>query len=187
MPSRLTCQSTEGGYGSRVATGGDLGTLLAGGGGLEPGHALAIVGQLAAALGPEHARGFAHGAIEPANVEVEGDRARLTGFGARPFDPGFAAPEVLADGEPTPRSDVYSLAALLCLTLTGAAPADGRPPSELPDAVRAVLAAALAHDPAARPADAGALMASVRAAVAGRGETPVRARRFFRRRRRRRR
>jgi serine/threonine protein kinase len=168
-------------------TGADLGTLLAGGGGLEPGHALAIVGQLAAALGPEHARGFAHGAIEPANVELEGDRARLTGFGARPDAGAFTAPEVARGGEPSPRSDVYSLAALLCVTLTGAAPADGRPPSGLPEAVRAVLAGALAREPGARPADAGALMVSVRAALAGRGEAPARARRFFRRRRRRRR
>ena len=85
-------------------SGGDLATLLAAGGGLEPGHALAIVGQVAAALGPEHERGFAHGAIEPANVELEGDRARLTGFGARLLAPGFAAPEVVEGAAPSPRS-----------------------------------------------------------------------------------
>jgi serine/threonine protein kinase len=167
-------------------SGGDLGTLLAGGGGLEVGQALALVGQVAAELGPEHERGFTHGAIEPANVEVLGDRARLTGFGARPEAAGFAAPEVVAGAEPTPRSDVYSLAALLCFALTGRPPEGGRPPSGLPGGLGAVLAAALARDPAARPADAGALMAAVRAA--GRGSAPVPApRRVFRRRRRRRR
>jgi serine/threonine protein kinase len=164
-------------------SGSDLGTLLAGGGGLEVGHALALVGQVAAELGPEHERGFAHGAIEPANVEVLGDRARLTGFGARPDAARYAAPEVLEGAEPSPRSDVFSLAALLCFALTGRPPEGGRPPDVLPDAVRPVLAAALARDPAARPADAAALMAAVRAA--GRGEPPPR--RFIRRRRRRRR
>jgi serine/threonine protein kinase len=167
-------------------SGGDLSTLLAGGGGLEPGHALALVGQLAAALGPEHERGFAHGAIEPANVEVEGDRARLTGFGARPYAAAFSAPEVLGGGEPTPRSDVYSLAALLCFALTGGAPSSAaRVGGALPGGVRTVLEGALARDPADRPADAAALMALVRAAVAGRGGEPT-PRRFFRRRRRRR-
>ena len=84
---------------------------------------------MASALGPEHERGYAHGAIEPANVLLEGDRAVLTGFGARPAAAEFVAPEVARGAEPTPRSDVYSLAALLCAALTGAPPAGGHVPA----------------------------------------------------------
>jgi serine/threonine protein kinase len=147
-------------------SGGDLSALLAGGAGLEPGHALAVAGQIAAALEPEHERGFAHGAIEPANVLLEGDRARLTNFGAgwepRSGSPEFVAPELLLGRPPSPRADVYSLACLLCALLTGRPPEGGRVPAGVPG--RAALERALAADPARRPASAAALMREVRAA-----------------------
>jgi eukaryotic-like serine/threonine-protein kinase len=171
-------------------TGGDLGELLASGRGLERGHALAVVGQVAAALGSEHARGWAHGAIEPANVLIEGDRAVLTGFGAgrdhpREGAPEYHAPELLDGGaEPSPRSDVYSLAALLCAALTGAPPRGGHVPPGLPPALASVLEAALSSDPARRPADAGALMHDVRAALAAEVAPPAARRSWWRRRRR---
>jgi serine/threonine protein kinase len=168
-------------------TGGDLGELLASGRGLERGHALAVVGQVAAALGPEHARGWAHGAIEPANVLLEGDRAVLTGFGAgrdhpREGAPDYHAPELFDGAEPTPRSDVYSLAALLCAALTGAPPRGGHVPPRLPPSLASLLEVALSVDPARRPADAAALMNDVRAALAADVAPPAARRRWWRRR-----
>jgi hypothetical protein len=144
--------------------GTDLAALLAGGRGLDPGHALALAGQVAAALAPEHARGFAHGAVEPANVQLEGDRAWLSGAGRAPEDPAYAAPELRGGGEPTPRSDVYGLAAVVAAALPG------HPPSRrdaVPGPVGEALARGLARDPRDRPASADELMRAVRAAARG--------------------
>ena len=66
----------------RWITGPTLATLLGDGGGLETGHALAIAGQVAAALDAAHARGIAHGAVKASNVLLEGDHAYLADFAA---------------------------------------------------------------------------------------------------------
>jgi serine/threonine protein kinase len=166
--------------------GGDLGELLTSGRGLEAEHALALVGQIAAALAPEHERGWAHGAIEPANVLLEGDRAVLTGFGAgrdHPRDGAleYHAPEVLAGAEPSPRSDVYSLAVLLCVALTGSPPVDGQVPARVSPGLASVLEAALRAEPERRPPDAAALMHGVRAALAAEVAPPAARRAWWRR------
>jgi len=66
----------------RWISGPTLAALLAGGGGLETGQALAIAGQVAAALDAAHAEGVAHGAVKPSNVLLDGDRAYLSDFAA---------------------------------------------------------------------------------------------------------
>jgi serine/threonine protein kinase len=104
--------------------------------------------------------------------------------------PAWAAPEQL-DGAPAdPRSDVYALGLLLYLLLTGDAPIDAQAHSlselkalrqqqaapapslrvsaceaaRVRDELDAVVLRCLARDPAQRPANAGALLAELRAA-----------------------
>jgi len=108
-------------------------------------------------------------------VELAASRAALTKSGTLLGTPGFWAPEQArgdrdAIGPPT---DVYGLGALLYALLTGQPPASGdtlfavleatkrppEPPSSLRPAVdpalEAIVLAALARDPAARPSAAG--------------------------------
>jgi serine/threonine-protein kinase len=66
----------------RWISGPTLASVLADGGGLETGHALAIAGQVAAALDAAHAQGIAHGAVKASNVLLDGDHAYLADFAA---------------------------------------------------------------------------------------------------------
>src|SRR6185503_16784438 len=113
--------------------------------------ALAIAGELCAALAYAHGRGIIHRDIKPENVLIGDDgRARLSDFGiARLVDPtpeegpltrpslvlgtpGYMAPEARAGARPDPRMDVYAVGALLAHMLTGRHPdaaAAGGPPS----------------------------------------------------------
>ena len=103
--------------------------------------ALAIAGELCAALAYAHSRGIIHRDIKPENVLLGDDgRARLSDFGiARIVDPspedgpltrpsmvlgtpGYMAPEARAGARPDPRMDVYALGALLRHMLTGRHP-----------------------------------------------------------------
>lgn len=90
--------------------------------------------QIASALAALHANGVVHCDVKPANVVITDDGTpKLTDFDSaqrtgssetispdRPlsYTPDYAAPEV-AGGSPVPRSDVYSLAAMLYKTVTG--------------------------------------------------------------------
>ena len=108
-----------------------------------------------------------HGAVEPVNVVIEGDRAHLFGLGgsARPTAAAYTAPELLAGGAATRRTDVFGLACVLHEALTGLPPGDPAGGSALSPAMGAALARGLAPDPAARPASAVALMREVRLAM----------------------
>jgi hypothetical protein len=153
-----------------------------------PEEAVAIAGIVADALAVAHDHGIVHRDIKPANILVDDDGAvHLVDFGIAalldaPSDGltadstmvgtlRYAAPERLAGGDVTPRSDVWALGAVLYEMLTGvpavaatdpvgalaaseAAPVtlDGVPPY-----LASVIGRAMAADPADRYPDAVAL------------------------------
>jgi serine/threonine protein kinase len=155
------------------------------------GHALplttlaATAGQLLAGLAAAHEAGLVHGDLAPANVRIshvgQDSIVKLLGFrlGDEAAEPAYAAPEVTSGAAPTPRSDVYSAAAILFELLTGdgydaagrtlaAKEADlrvlGRVAATAP--ITRTLHRALAPDPAKRFADARAFLAATREATA---------------------
>jgi serine/threonine-protein kinase len=95
----------------------------------------------------------------------------------------YVAPELVTQGHADPRTDVYSAGIVLFEMLTGRVPYDGDRPVEvawqhvdrdvpapstlvpaLPPVLDELVARATRRDPAARPADAGALLTEVQAA-----------------------
>ena len=128
----------------RYVEGIDLRTLLAGDAPLDAKRALALVGQVAAALDAAHARGLVHRDVKPANVLVAQETGRehcyLTDFGlTRPDAAGaqaepahlsgtvaYTSPEQIKGDAVTGRADVYSLACVLYECLSGDPPFAGR-------------------------------------------------------------
>ncbi|HYN21985.1 MAG TPA: serine/threonine-protein kinase [Thermoanaerobaculia bacterium] len=189
--------------------GEDLCSLLRQVGRLSPDKAVEISYQLCAGLAAIHDAGVLHRDLKPANVMIDArGRARITDFGVAALagelgtgeayagTPAYMAPEQIADGEVSDRSDLYSLGLVLYEMFTGRRPFDlpkladptgspmrARPvaPSSLvgdidPGAERIILRC-LEHDPRDRPASAltvaralpgGDLLAAALAA----GETP---------------
>lgn len=120
--------------------------------------------------------------------------------GLHGLTPDWSAPERLDGAQPDPRSDVYTLGLLLFLLLTGATPIDAQAYSlselralrrlravplpsgcasagdapQIAAEVDTLVLRCLAPDPAQRPADAGALLADLRAARDPRGSAPAR-------------
>lgn len=119
--------------------GRDLHEILRKEGALEPARAIGILRQIALGLREVHAQGVVHRDIKPSNILMETvapgeERARLTDFGiAHPRGakekaggfigtPLYSSPEqVLGDGV-DPRSDIYSMGALVYHLLTGVPP-----------------------------------------------------------------
>jgi tRNA A-37 threonylcarbamoyl transferase component Bud32/streptogramin lyase len=122
----------------RCVEGTDLRALLREEGTLDPGRALAIVGQIAKALDAAHAKGLVHRDVKPSNVLLdERDHVYLADFGltrrqtdaaAQSGDsrslgtPAYLAPEQIEGGSIDGRADVYSLGCLLYQCLTGEPP-----------------------------------------------------------------
>jgi len=149
----------------RYVDGTDLRTLMRGGVRLEPARAVAITGQVAAALDAAHGAGLIHRDVTPSNILLSGDGAReqaaLTDFGlVKHLDTAgatrtggwlgtlaFVAPEALRDDAVDGRSDVYALGCVLYRMLTGTAPFNR-------ESDAATITAHL-HDPAPRPSQAG--------------------------------
>jgi len=98
-----------------------------------------------AALAATHAAGATHGDVAPANLMLVGETWKLIdfGIGAGLGTPRFVAPERLAGGVATPRSDLYGLAGCLYLAITGNEPFAGVPVAALP----ALAARELPMDP----------------------------------------
>ena len=165
---------------------------------LAPRAAAVVTADVAEALYHAHQRGVIHRDVKPGNVLLSTDgRTRLVDFGIAHSLAESAerltvvgtvigtlramAPEQLAGGPITPRTDLYGLGVVLHEALTGRSPyptsspvalaeaqSAGPPPlTGLDPALAAVIAACLAHDPANRPLHAGALAAALRDWLAG--------------------
>lgn len=155
-----------------------------------PARALEIARGLLGPVAHAHGRGIIHLDIKPANVLIEPcGRVRVVDFGcakdltlaaiteldARLGTPHYMAPEQFRGTRDDPRSDVYSVGAVLYETLVGRPPfahdpfgwLAGRagPPDEWPDNPRVarVLRTALQRHPGDRYADALAMLAALEA------------------------
>ncbi|MGE4426036.1 MAG: serine/threonine-protein kinase, partial [Solirubrobacteraceae bacterium] len=194
----------------RYVDGEDLKQRLAAraGGRLDPAEAVAILEQIGAALDHAHAHGIVHRDVKPANVLIRrarptgpdaGERALLADFGLTKEVGGsrdltatgmvlgtidYMAPEQIEGGAVDARSDVYSLAAMLVVMLTGQPAFEGTTVARLfahvnaeppqpglridgLDPIDAVVARGMAKDPAARHASAGDLARAAPAAREG--------------------
>src|SRR5580765_8197527 len=118
--------------------GEDLAALLRRIGRLPQEKALDLTRQIAAGLAAAHVQGIVHRDLKPANVMLDSrGRARITDFGlaaaaeavhgkeARSGTPAYMAPEQVAGGAITPRTDVYALGLVLYEMFTGKRPFDG--------------------------------------------------------------
>ena len=189
--------------------GEDLASLLRRIGRLPPDKALDIIRQVCAGLAAAHDRGVLHRDLKPANVMLDGrGKVRITDFGLASFadddrrgevagTPAYMAPEQVAGGALSLRTDLYAVGLLLFELLTGSpvhhstSVAERRqqpaaPTPQLPPSVRAgldpqivdVVDRCLSLDPARRPASALALAAALPggdplAAALAAGETPA--------------
>jgi hypothetical protein len=164
-----------------LLAGEDLGTRIAGGWRPAADELAAILAHAADGLAAGHVRGVVHRDVKPGNLFLTDSGARvkvldfgiaepaaaggttvthLTGGGANPHTPGFAAPEQLAGERAIPATDVYALG------LTGIAAFAGSvdDPAATLDllarespALAAVLRRALDADPAQRYPDCAAM------------------------------
>ncbi|MBI3155808.1 MAG: HDOD domain-containing protein [Burkholderiales bacterium] len=148
-------------------------------GGMPPRDAVQLMMGVLDALAEAHARGIVHRDLKPSNVLVGQDgRPRVMDFGiaahaARDGDglivgtPGYMSPEAARGESPAPAMDVFAAGMMLAELLAGAALLRERDPQRaidrvqredfaLPaavpvdDALRAIVARAVARDPRAR-------------------------------------
>lgn len=165
----------------RLVAGGDLRKLIDTEGPLPPARAINLLAQVADALDAAHAAGIVHRDVKPHNILIEGDRAYLSDFGlAKAIDESGAAgtasvvgtaqymsPEQWQGEKIGPAADIYSLGCVLYEAITGIAPfqrEEDETPPEMPQGVDEAIRRAVAKDPAARYATAGALIAAARGA-----------------------
>jgi eukaryotic-like serine/threonine-protein kinase len=157
-----------------LVAGQDAGRLLQQRGRQPTAAGLRIVAQVADALQYTHDRGVVHGDVSPGNVVIREDdgEAKLADFGvAQKFDarptgpqdvvgtPTYMAPEVFKGAAPSPRSDLYSLAAVAQALLV----------PDLPPALADALQQALSPDPAKRQSS----VAEFRAQATSRSNAPA--------------
>ncbi|HET9481122.1 MAG TPA: serine/threonine-protein kinase [Candidatus Polarisedimenticolia bacterium] len=189
--------------------GEDLSSLLRRIGRLPQDKAVEIARQLCAGLAAAHDRSVLHRDLKPANIMLDGrGRVRIMDFGlaaltggvqgdeARAGTPEYMAPEQLAGGLVTARTDIYALGLVLYEIFTGRQPyrADSLPgllrarrestpasPTSiiagLDPAVERVIMRSLETEPSRRPASAMAVAAALPggdplAAALAAGETP---------------
>jgi tRNA A-37 threonylcarbamoyl transferase component Bud32 len=185
--------------------GEDLASILRRFGRFPEERALEIARQTCAGLAAAHERGVVHRDFKPANVMLDGaGKVRITDFGlagvagetVRAGTPAYMAPEQLAGGEVTARSDIYALGLVLYEIFTGQRALDAKnlaelirmreqaeivPPSahvrDLSPQIEPAIMRCLSPAPADRPASALAVAASLPggdplAAALAAGETP---------------
>ena len=147
--------------------------------------AVSLAAGLAEGLNAIHVAGVVHGDLKPSNVLLAEDGPRVIDFGisraagAAPLthpglvmgSPGFMSPEQAMGRETGPRSDVFSLGAVLAYASTGDRPfgtgsaavrldrvINGEPDLEkVPDELRALVRRCLEKDMAKRPTAADVL------------------------------
>jgi serine/threonine-protein kinase len=128
---------------TRLVEGPDLARLLEEEGALDPDRALAICGQIGAALDAAHAKGLTHRDVKPGNVLVTQEQAtgtelcyltdfglaqrvdrqtRLTSSGQLVGTLDYIAPEQIQGGAVDGRADLYALGALFYECVTGEPP-----------------------------------------------------------------
>jgi len=167
----------------RLVKGFDLGAWLRRYGPMTPEVAVAVIGQVAAALDAAHADDLVHRDVKPSNVLLAGvdgpdvdaasvfaylfdfgiararagapapDEISLTMAGVMPGSPSYVAPERFQGVEGDPRADVYSLACVLHQALTGRPPFEG----DLASLMRAHLTTPPPRPSIARPGVPAAL------------------------------
>lgn len=173
-----------------------LSSLLRSGAPLSTPRAVEVVSATAERLDGLHARGVAHGNLQPETIVIRrdaetGSLSIQLGDAARPDGQltaaNYVAPEVIRGSPPNPKSDVYALGCVLYQCLAGQPPYERetreqtlrahlhdapRPVTfvrpDLPARVDEVVAAALAKNPANRFDTAPQLAADVRKAVSTR-------------------
>ncbi len=136
---------------------------------------LAILVRVAEAVGYAHSRGVVHRDLSPHNILVAEFGAVYvldwglavpagTHDGVRAGTPAWMAPEQ-GEAAADPRQDVYALGALAWFGFTGRPPGEPLPraiPKVLPKGIAALIRRCLAHDPAERYPDAGAVADDLR-------------------------
>ena len=176
---------------SEYVQGDTLRTLLKHGG-LEPARAHAIAVEIAGALAAAHESHVVHRDLKPENVivtpagrvklvdfgiaHIEGpESARMTTPGMLLGTPAYMAPEQLAGGSVTPRTDIYSFGVVFQEMLTGQHPLSatvGRvPPSDdamrggpampIPATFAAIIARCIKIDPTERYASGRELLSAL--------------------------
>ena len=187
--------------------GEDLASLLRRIGRIPQDKAIEIARQLCAGLSAAHERGVLHRDLKPANIMIDGDgNVRIADFGlavaagdttaSRAGTPQYMAPELLAGGQASVRTDIYALGLVLFELFTGRRPYEAKtlndlvamqqsgristPSSvvrDLDPAVERVILRCLESDPTLRPGSALAVAAALPggdplAAALAAGETP---------------
>ena len=133
--------STEAFLVTELIAGDDLEDVVRRHGPLDAGALRELAAGLYSALTAVHEAGVVHRDLKPANVLVTdsgpvlidfgiaqaADDARVTSTGLVVGTPGYLAPELLDDAEPTAHTDWWGWAALLAFAATGRAPFGLRP------------------------------------------------------------
>ncbi|PYQ62504.1 MAG: hypothetical protein DMF53_12810, partial [Acidobacteria bacterium] len=149
---------------------------------LPVGEAVEIAEQIAAGLARAHGRGIVHRDVKPANVIVApdgrvklvdfgiaklSDQSRLTRAGTTVGTAGYMSPEQLHGEELDPRTDVWSLGAVIYEMVTGHSPFEAESETET---VKAILRRAQRPMASLRPGVPPALERLVERALAKRLE-----------------